>query len=90
MGLEILSHLEIIEIMENYISKHRPPEHLREEIDLTGFWKFQIDSDSIGNKEKWYLPTHLLSDSIKLPGTTDLSNKGFFNTDTLTSRLHRN
>ncbi len=63
---------------------------LREEIDLAGFWKFQIDADSIGSKEKWYLPTHLLGDSIKLPGTTDLSKKGFFNNDTLTTRLHRN
>ena len=43
MGLEILSHLEIIEIMENYISKHRPPEHLREEIDLS----YKIEEQSV-------------------------------------------
>lgn len=63
---------------------------LREELDLSGFWKFQIDSGYIGNKQKWYLSAHQFNDSIKLPGTTDISKKGFFNTDTLTSRLHRN
>lgn len=63
---------------------------LREEINLSGFWKFQIDSGDIGNKQKWYLSGHQFNDSIKLPGTTDISKKGLFNTDTLTTRLHRN
>ncbi len=83
----LLLHIAISMLLIGCINKKKS---LREEVDLSGFWKFQIDSTAIGNTEKWYLNTHQFSDSIKLPGTTDLSKKGFLNNETLTTRLHRN
>ena len=43
MALEIIGHLDIIELMENYISKHRPPEHLRAQVDLS----YKIEGQSV-------------------------------------------
>lgn len=43
MALELLNTIEIIEIMENYIEQVRPPEHIRNRLDLT----YKIDNQSI-------------------------------------------
>ncbi|HSY61290.1 MAG TPA: DUF3024 domain-containing protein [Cytophaga sp.] len=43
MALEIIGHLDIIELMENYISKHRPPKHLRAKVDLS----YKIEGQSV-------------------------------------------
>ncbi len=43
MSLDIQKSLEIIENMENYLSKHRPPEEMRAESDLG----YEINGQSI-------------------------------------------
>jgi len=43
-------------------------------IDLSGEWKFQIDSMDIGEQEKWY--TTNLNDTIQLPGSMAENGKG--------------
>jgi len=49
----------------------------RKTIDLSGSWKFAMDSTGIGIQEKWF--THSLPDSVKLPGTMDEKHKGIVN-----------
>lgn len=44
-------------------------------ISLKGTWRFQLDSEDIGIKQKWYLLK--LSDSIKLPGSMRDNDKGY-------------
>ncbi|MGD8778380.1 MAG: glycoside hydrolase family 2 TIM barrel-domain containing protein [Ignavibacteria bacterium] len=61
--------------------------NLRESIDLSGQWQFDIDTSNAGVENKWYMTD--LNDSILLPGTTDLNKKGFLNTDTTTMHLNR-
>lgn len=56
-------------------------------IDLQGEWQFALDIANVGVKQKWYLRD--LEESVQLPGTTDSNKKGFLNTDTTTSHLHR-
>lgn len=43
MALEIIGHLDIIELMENYIAQNRPPEHLRAQVDLS----YKIEDQSV-------------------------------------------
>jgi hypothetical protein len=57
-------------------------EESRSSIDLTGYWKFALDSNDIGIDQNWFLKE--LSDSVQMPGTTDISKKGHRNTDTTT------
>ena len=63
------------------------PEMIREYVDLNGKWQFQLDTANIGVKNNWYSLN--LSDSINLPGTTDLNCKGALNKDTSAMRLNR-
>ncbi|MGK9475362.1 sugar-binding domain-containing protein [Melioribacter sp. OK-6-Me] len=60
---------------------------VRDEIDLSGVWQFQLDPENAGIEKKWY--DRNLIDSISLPGTTDSNKKGFLNTDTTTLHLNR-
>ena len=64
-----------------------PKEQYRTNIDLQGQWQFALDTANIGTEQKWYLTD--LNDSIHLPGTTDLNQKGFHNQDTTTMHLNR-
>ncbi len=59
----------------------------RRKIDLSGSWQFALDTLLNGIAERWYART--LEDSIDLPGTTDLSKKGFYNKDSTTMHLSR-
>jgi beta-galactosidase/beta-glucuronidase len=60
----------------------------RELIDLSGSWRFALDSTSLGIAGKWY--NTVLSDSVRLPGTLDENKKGIPNTNcTETMRLSR-
>lgn len=59
----------------------------RSVIYLQGQWQFAMDTANIGEGQKWYLSD--LNDVIRLPGTTDLNKKGFYNTDTTTMHLNR-
>jgi len=43
MALELLNTLDIIEIMENYIARIRPPEEIRATLDIN----YRIDNQSI-------------------------------------------
>ncbi len=55
--------------------------------DLSGTWKFQLDPDDIGMKDKWY--NKEFTDSIPLPGTTDENQKGIFIDEHAVDRLSR-
>jgi hypothetical protein len=59
-------------------------------IDLSGEWRFQLDSIDIGLKNRWF--ESMLSDSIKMPNTTDVVGKGHKNGAklALAGRLTRN
>lgn len=50
----------------------------RDTIDLSGTWGFRLDPTNVGEKEAWF--SQALSDTIMLPGTTDLAKKGSPNT----------
>lgn len=69
------------------IGCNSPKEEYRTSIDLKGQWQFALDTANIGMEQKWYLSE--FQDSIKLPGTTDLNQKGFLNRDTTTMHLNR-
>jgi hypothetical protein len=45
-----------------------------ETVDLSGPWKFQLDSANVGMKDQWF--NSRFSNSIQLPGTTDENKKG--------------
>ncbi|TAG56908.1 MAG: beta-galactosidase [Cytophagales bacterium] len=69
------------------VTCNKPKEQHRTIIDLQGIWQFSLDTANIGEDQRWYLSN--LNDSIKLPGTTDLNQKGFLNLDTTTMHLNR-
>ena len=60
---------------------------VRERIDLSGTWAFQLDTGLVGETNAWFSTD--LNDQIELPGTTDSNQKGFLNTDTTTMHLNR-
>jgi hypothetical protein len=43
MPLDLLHTVEIIELMENYVQRVRPPEHIRDRLDIN----YKIESQSI-------------------------------------------
>ena len=45
-----------------------------ETVDLTGTWKFRLDSANVGMQQKWF--NKVFDDSVRLPGTTDEKQKG--------------
>jgi hypothetical protein len=68
--------------------KKGPIVPIRDTIDLTGTWRFALDTAKVGIAEKWYSRT--LTDSVKLPGTLDENKKGIQNTNRReTMRLSR-
>lgn len=70
-----------------FVSCNTQMEQFRIKIDLQGQWQFAIDTTNTGIDKKWYLSD--LNDTINLPGTTDLNQKGFPNHDTTTMHLNR-
>ena len=56
-------------------------------IDLSGTWKFQLDSANMGIQEKWF--NSEFSDSVRLPGTTDENKKGIYLDERAIDRLSR-
>jgi hypothetical protein len=81
--MRILYLLSIVLIL----SCQQQPQNLRSSIDLSGIWQFSLDTADSGIQQNWYADN--LGDSIELPGTTDLRQKGFVNTDTTTMHLNR-
>ena len=59
----------------------------RTKIDLKGEWRFKLDPENKGVEEKWYQENY--SETVKLPGTTDINKKGYLNKDTTTMHLNR-
>jgi len=51
-------------------------------IDLAGVWRFKLDRENVGVKEKWY--SHTLPDKIKLPGILQAQGYG----DDISIRTH--
>lgn len=47
---------------------------MAQQIDLSGMWRFSLDSKDVGISEKWF--DMRLSDSIRLPGSTISEGKG--------------
>jgi hypothetical protein len=43
MALDLLNVVDVIEVMENYVASIRPPEHIREQLDIS----YKIDNQSI-------------------------------------------
>jgi hypothetical protein len=43
MALDVTNAVDIIELMENYVERIRPPHHLRNELDIS----YRIDNQSI-------------------------------------------
>lgn len=43
MAIDILQTLDVIEAMENFIARKRPPEHIRSQLDIS----YKIDGQSI-------------------------------------------
>lgn len=43
MAIDILQTVEIIEVMENFLSRKRPPEHIRNQLDIG----YKIEDQSI-------------------------------------------
>jgi hypothetical protein len=66
---------------------HKPLRDSFEVADLSGTWKFQLDSGNIGMKEKWF--SKEFNDSILLPGTTDENGKGVLKDEMAVDRLSR-
>ena len=56
-------------------------------LNLSGSWNFRLDPDNVGIEGKWF--KKLLSDSIRLPGTTDENKKGTFLDEKAVDRLSR-
>jgi len=73
-------------IVLNAACTHQPRQ--RDRISLAGTWGLLLDSLNVGEKENWFEANY--TDSILLPGTTDLAHKGVYNTDhTNTTALSR-
>ncbi len=56
-------------------------------IPLAGTWKFRLDAEDQGIKEKWF--TRQLADTVKLPGTTDENQKGIRKDEQALDRMSR-
>jgi len=57
------------------------------QVNLAGQWRFALDVNNVGVKEKWFEKT--LDDTIQLPGTTDENRKGKLNNAREVSHLSR-
>lgn len=60
--------------------QHSQPESPRHRLDLAGNWALALDTTTL--ETATILPSEIVfTDSMFLPGTTDLAKKGFYNTD---------
>jgi hypothetical protein len=59
----------------------------RQRISLQGRWQFSLDTSNVGIKDKWFASA--FSETVSLPGTTDLFKKGHLNIDSTTMHLSR-
>ncbi len=68
-------------------SCHQTFKNYNETLDLSGIWKFRLDSANVGIRGKWF--NNEFRDSVKLPGTTDENKKGIFLEERAVDRLSR-
>ena len=66
-------------------SCHKSSHDYNQRMDLSGIWKFQLDSANVGLREKWF--ARELNDSVRLPVTTDENKKGIFKDEKAVDRL---
>ena len=59
----------------------------RTTMSLSGEWRFALDPDNAGIRERWFAGA--LPDTIALPGTTDEAEKGDFTREACDNRLSR-
>ena len=83
--MKILSGLAFLLIFST--GCQQPDKNFTDVTDLSGLWKFQLDSAGVGIQEKWF-NLHF-SDSVLLPGTTDENKKGIFLDERAIDRLSR-
>jgi len=86
MITRILSRLSFLLFLIAFLSCQKQINH-RDIINLSGQWQFALDSSNIGIQQQWFLTE--FQDTMELPGTTDLRQKGFLNHDTTTLHLNR-
>ncbi|MBN2273900.1 MAG: beta-glycosidase [Bacteroidales bacterium] len=82
-----MKNLYVLLLLVVLLSCTAKKDDFRTYIDLSGKWQFSLDTADTGIHQKWYLTG--FSDSVDLPGTTDLNHKGFLNKDTTTLHLNR-
>ncbi len=82
-----LSLLSLIVLLIITTSCQQSFQDFTEIADLSGTWKFQLDPDNLGMKDKWF--SKEFNDSIQLPGTTDENKKGIFKDEKAVDRLSR-
>jgi hypothetical protein len=87
MNYKIIKLLFTTSLILAVLSCGSEKQFVRNSIDLSGVWQFELDPDNKGIGEKWFAKD--LSDSVLLPGTTGSNKKGFRNTDTTTLHLNR-
>jgi hypothetical protein len=62
-------------------------EHLLTTLPLNGTWKFRLDVEDVGVKEKWFALE--FDDTVRLPGTTDENHRGIKKDEQCVDRLSR-
>ena len=82
-----ISLLGLVVLLISLVSCRQSNHYNNKTIDLSGVWKFRLDPDNAGMKEKWF--NMIFSDSVHLPGTTDENKKGIFLDECANDRLSR-
>ena len=63
MAIDIFQTLDVIEVMENFIDKNRPPENIRHQVDLT----YKIEGQSVivfELRPRWNKPEEIMECNI--------------------------
>ena len=81
----LLSFTTVFSFAQSGVNTNDKP--IRTRLDLRGQWQFALDSADKGVQEQWFLKD--LKEEVALPGTTDLSKKGFYNKDSTTMHYSR-
>ena len=88
MNLQLIKYsIFLLTLSLGIFNCQKQANNFRQTISLAGQWQFSLDTSNVGIQQKWYMND--LKDTIELPGTTDLNNKGFLNSDTTTLHLNR-
>ncbi|WP_397445020.1 glycoside hydrolase family 2 protein [Polaribacter sp. R77954] len=72
--MKFLQTIKVILICSFLLALNACAKKAEKQIDLSGNWRFKIDSLNVGEKQNWFLDK--LSDTIKLPGSMAENGKG--------------